>query len=138
MVPERFPSRRKKTRNRPIWLCVFSDRKANKLIVCVESDVERTFSQKWSTEPGCHRDKHPFWTWVRKKSCQTKWKHGLFTSLYFLFVFYVYLFRHPNIVQFYTYFHDRQNIYILMEFLPGGDLFTALQNQAKKKFSEQL
>ena len=40
--------------------------------------------------------------------------------------------RHPNIIKLYDVFENRKNIYIVLEFLAGGDLFTYLEN---RKFS---
>jgi serine/threonine protein kinase len=34
--------------------------------------------------------------------------------------------RHPNIIRLYGYFHDDTNIYLIMEYAPGGELFTLL------------
>ena len=31
--------------------------------------------------------------------------------------------RHPHIVQLYGYFHDAKNVYLVLEFLPGGELY---------------
>jgi serine/threonine protein kinase len=39
--------------------------------------------------------------------------------------------QHPNIIRFYDVFEDLNNIYVVMEILSGGDLFTYLQ---KNKF----
>ncbi|MEE6514154.1 hypothetical protein FKM82_022165 [Ascaphus truei] len=39
--------------------------------------------------------------------------------------------RHPNILMFYNYFHDRTSIYLMLEFAPGGELYKKLQKQQK-------
>jgi serine/threonine protein kinase len=31
--------------------------------------------------------------------------------------------QHPNIVRLYGYFYDEQNIYTVLEYCPGGNLF---------------
>ncbi|XP_043352044.1 aurora kinase C-like isoform X4 [Dermochelys coriacea] len=35
--------------------------------------------------------------------------------------------RHPNILRFYNYFHDRTRIYLMLEYAPGGELYKELQ-----------
>jgi aurora kinase, other len=43
---------------------------------------------------------------------------------------------HPNIVQFYAYFHDEENVYILLEYCNGNSLYHYLQNLSSKKLNE--
>ena len=38
---------------------------------------------------------------------------------------------HPNIVKMYEYFRDDQRLYIIMELLSGGELFTKLQKAGR-------
>ncbi|XP_026162734.1 aurora kinase A [Mastacembelus armatus] len=35
--------------------------------------------------------------------------------------------RHPNILRLYGYFHDASRVYLILEFAPGGELFSELQ-----------
>ena len=44
--------------------------------------------------------------------------------------------RHPNIVQFYAYFHDEDNVYMLLEYCNGNSLYHYLQNLRSKKLQE--
>ena len=37
--------------------------------------------------------------------------------------------NHPNIVRLYGYFYDEQNIYSVLEFCPGGNLFQRLRRE---------
>eukprot|EP00238_Polyblepharides_amylifera_P003615 CAMPEP_0196578600 /NCGR_PEP_ID=MMETSP1081-20130531/7466_1 /TAXON_ID=36882 /ORGANISM="Pyramimonas amylifera, Strain CCMP720" /LENGTH=306 /DNA_ID=CAMNT_0041897869 /DNA_START=87 /DNA_END=1007 /DNA_ORIENTATION=+ len=46
------------------------------------------------------------------------------------------LMSHPNIINAYATFNDVDNIYILLEYIPGGELFGKLQ--AVERFSEKL
>lgn len=43
--------------------------------------------------------------------------------------------RHPNILRMYGYFHDETRIYLILEFAPGGTLFSKLQTQPGSRFS---
>ena len=45
-----------------------------------------------------------------------------------------YRLQHANIVRLYGYFYDEQNIYAVMEYCPGGNLFQRLRRE--KQFSE--
>lgn len=45
--------------------------------------------------------------------------------------------RHPNILRMYGYFHDETRIYLILEFAPGGTLFSKLQTQPGNKFPEK-
>lgn len=45
--------------------------------------------------------------------------------------------RHPNILRMYGYFHDETRIYLILEFAPGGTLFSQLQKQPGNKFPEK-
>lgn len=40
---------------------------------------------------------------------------------------------HPNIVRFYDAFTDRQQLHIVMEYAPHGDLHVMIKNAKKKK-----
>ncbi|KAM0687506.1 hypothetical protein COBT_001251 [Conglomerata obtusa] len=42
--------------------------------------------------------------------------------------------KHPNILQMYGYFHDKNNIYIILEYACNGELFNLLQRNSR--FSE--
>ncbi|XP_069066848.1 aurora kinase B-A-like isoform X1 [Pleurodeles waltl] len=43
--------------------------------------------------------------------------------------------RHPNILQFYNYFHDKKRIYLMLEFAARGELYKELQRCGR--FDEQ-
>jgi len=43
---------------------------------------------------------------------------------------------HPNIIHAYATFNDNENIYMLLEYVPGGELFRRLH--AAERFSEKL
>ncbi|EAT38182.1 AAEL009880-PA [Aedes aegypti] len=45
--------------------------------------------------------------------------------------------RHPNILRMYGYFHDETRIYLILEYAPGGTLFSKLQTQPGNKFPEE-
>lgn len=45
--------------------------------------------------------------------------------------------RHPNILRMYGYFHDETRIYLILEYAPGGTLFSKLQTQPGNKFPEK-
>eukprot|EP00803_Ostreobium_quekettii_P006835 evm.model.scf_9.21 EVM.evm.TU.scf_9.21 scf_9:271424-278855(-) len=42
---------------------------------------------------------------------------------------------HPNIIQMYTYFHDKDRVYLVMEYAAKGEIYSALQNEGY--FSEK-
>ena len=44
--------------------------------------------------------------------------------------------RHKNILSIYNFFWDNKNIYLVMEYAPGGELFTILRNEENGRFSE--
>jgi serine/threonine protein kinase len=43
--------------------------------------------------------------------------------------------QHPNILEMYGYFHDRNHAYLLLEFAPNGEMYKVLQK--KQHFSEK-
>jgi calcium-dependent protein kinase len=43
---------------------------------------------------------------------------------------------HPNIIRMYEFFEDEKRFFIVMEYCPGGDLFTEILNE--KNFNEQI
>lgn len=45
--------------------------------------------------------------------------------------------RHSNILRMYGYFHDETRIYLILEYAPGGTLFSKLQTQPGNKFPEE-
>lgn len=45
--------------------------------------------------------------------------------------------RHQNILRMYGYFHDETRIYLILEYAPGGTLFSKMQTQPGNKFPEQ-
>ncbi|XP_053691112.1 aurora kinase B-like [Sabethes cyaneus] len=45
--------------------------------------------------------------------------------------------RHPNILRMYGYFHDETRIYLILEYAPGGTLFSKLQTIPGNKFPEK-
>ena len=44
--------------------------------------------------------------------------------------------KHPNIVQAFNFFEDRDNFYIVLEYLEGGELFERLMEKAVYNESE--
>lgn len=36
-------------------------------------------------------------------------------------------FRHPNILHFYNYFHDRTRVFLILEYAPRGEMYKELQ-----------
>jgi aurora kinase A len=44
--------------------------------------------------------------------------------------------KHPNIVRMYSYFHDHDRVYLLLEYCPDGSLFDALKSSPCKRFEE--
>lgn len=47
-----------------------------------------------------------------------------------------FLYRHPNILKMYGYFHDDKRIYLILEYAPNGELFKELNAQPDKRFDE--
>lgn len=45
-------------------------------------------------------------------------------SLKLIFFF---LHRHPNILRFYNYFHDRKRVFLVLEYAPRGEMYKELQ-----------
>ena len=46
--------------------------------------------------------------------------------------------KHPNIVQLLGYFHDVKNVYLVLEYLTGGELYKHVQNQHGGTIPESL
>lgn len=46
--------------------------------------------------------------------------------------------RHTNILRLYGYFHDKNRVYIILEYAPKGTLFSELQTQPNKRLCEKL
>ena len=44
--------------------------------------------------------------------------------------------HHPNILAIYNFFWDKKNIYLVIEYAPGGELFKILHNEENGRFSE--
>ena len=44
--------------------------------------------------------------------------------------------HHRNILSIYNFFWDKKNVYLVMEYAPGGELFTILHNEENGRFSE--
>lgn len=44
--------------------------------------------------------------------------------------------RHKNILRLYGYFHDKQRVYLILEYAPKGTLFNELQRQPQKRLDE--
>ncbi|CAH1396333.1 unnamed protein product [Nezara viridula] len=44
--------------------------------------------------------------------------------------------KHPNILQLLTYFYDDRHIYLVLEYAAQGELFTILQKQKNRRFTE--
>lgn len=51
-------------------------------------------------------------------------------------LFHSILFRHPNILRLYGFFHDEQRIYLLLEYAPGGELYRRMQIEKTLKENE--
>lgn len=45
--------------------------------------------------------------------------------------------RHKNIIRLYGYFHDKERIYLILEYAPQGTLFAKLKNQPESRFTEK-
>ena len=45
---------------------------------------------------------------------------------------------HPNIVKYYETYTDKNRLYLVMEHIPGGDLFDKLMVDENKVFSEYV
>lgn len=41
------------------------------------------------------------------------------------------LLRHPNILRFYNYFHDRKRVFLVLEYAPRGELYKELQRYGR-------
>uniref|UniRef100_A0A1A7WE64 non-specific serine/threonine protein kinase n=1 Tax=Iconisemion striatum TaxID=60296 RepID=A0A1A7WE64_9TELE len=39
--------------------------------------------------------------------------------------------RHPNILRFYNYFHDRKRVYLILEYAPRGEMYKELQKYGR-------
>ncbi len=48
----------------------------------------------------------------------------------------MYSLTHPNILKLYNHFEDDENIYLVLQFAPGGQLYSMLWKQPGKKFEE--
>eukprot|EP00605_Chrysophyceae_sp_TOSAG23-4_P002440 GSChrysophyteH1.ASY1.ANO1.2699.1 assembled CDS len=46
--------------------------------------------------------------------------------------------HHPNIVQLYGYFHDKKAVYLILEYLAGGELYKLLRKQKNGIVSEEV
>jgi len=44
--------------------------------------------------------------------------------------------RHKNVVRLYSYFHDAERVYLILEYVPGGELFSELKNSPSGRFTE--
>ena len=44
--------------------------------------------------------------------------------------------HHPNILSLYNFFWDKKNIYLVVEYAPGGELFKVLKKEKNGRFSE--
>lgn len=45
--------------------------------------------------------------------------------------------RHKNIIRLYGYFHDKERIYLILEYAPQGTLFAKLKKEPNGKFTEE-
>jgi len=45
--------------------------------------------------------------------------------------------RHKNVVRLYSYFHDRDRVYLILEYVQGGELFSEIKNSPSGRFSEE-
>uniref|UniRef100_A0A0A9YZI5 Aurora kinase n=1 Tax=Lygus hesperus TaxID=30085 RepID=A0A0A9YZI5_LYGHE len=48
------------------------------------------------------------------------------------------IFKHPHIIPLYTFFHNEQNIFTVMEYASSNSLHTVMRAQKFKRFSEDL
>ena len=46
--------------------------------------------------------------------------------------------EHPNILKMHGFFKDAKKLYLILEFCPDGELFTLLQSQPQKRFTEEV
>lgn len=46
--------------------------------------------------------------------------------------------RHNNILRLYGYFHDKQRVYLILEYAPKGTLYNLLQTHPNKRLTEQI
>jgi len=46
------------------------------------------------------------------------------------------LMDHPNVIKLYEYFEDERNIFLILEFCDGGELFDRLHMQTGSRYSE--
>lgn len=44
--------------------------------------------------------------------------------------------KHANVIRLYSYFHDETRVYLVLEYAPGGSLYSALEAAPGKKFEE--
>ena len=44
---------------------------------------------------------------------------------------------HPNIIKLYGFFHDDDNIYMILEYAPDGDLYHYLKNIPEQRLEEE-
>jgi serine/threonine protein kinase len=44
---------------------------------------------------------------------------------------------HCNILQLYGFFHDKERVYLILEYAPGGEIYKILKKQPKSRFSEE-
>lgn len=42
-----------------------------------------------------------------------------------------FLSRHPNILRFYNYFHDRKRVFLVLEYAPRGEMYKELQRYGR-------
>lgn len=45
--------------------------------------------------------------------------------------------RHPNIIRLYGYFHDKERVYLILEYAPGEALFNVMKKQENGRFTEE-
>lgn len=46
--------------------------------------------------------------------------------------------QHPNILKLYGYFDDSENIYLILEFMEEGTLFSKMKKEKQKHFDEKI
>ena len=44
--------------------------------------------------------------------------------------------KHQNILPLYGFFHDKEKIYLILEYVPGGELYADMKSQPEKRYSE--
>lgn len=73
---------------------------------------------------------------LREIEIQSRLKLVLFLLLLKFIIYYVYFYRHPNILRMLTWFHDESRIYIALEIASEGELYGHLKSAPQQRFDE--